>query len=366
VAELADLSTAVMTHPLRRRLAQDVVESVQALNPVVVVDPEPWDKPRTLRTSIQAWDSIRSGAAYHLVIQDDALPSKHFTEHLADILSHDPDRPIALFSVWNSRNAWAVRWASAWGARFVVGVPEYVPCVALLLNADVARRYVRFARAWPDPDTPDDYVMRDYLAKSGLELLLAVPSIVEHRPVRTLIGNEFLSAAACFGDPQRGWFRDGGPVLDSYRALPVLKRGRLWIYRKGALADRPNVWVNLPFEAEAEEIGIDLDALIDRYNDFLAAVPAKLVDRWFTVANPNVLWTAWLAAYLLRNNHPPSKASLTGPDPVLLNGSLQTILAEFPKAKLLSSGPGERLDSLFPVVANGFATVGRAITLGGG
>ncbi|RKT87091.1 hypothetical protein SAMN05421805_102508 [Saccharopolyspora antimicrobica] len=362
MAELSELSTAVMTHPLRRRLAEKVVDSLCALDPAVAVDPEPLDTPRTLRTSIQAWDSVRTGAAYHLVIQDDVLPSKHFAEHVADILAYDPEHPIALFSVCYSRNGWAVRWASAWGARLVAGVPEYVPCVALLLPADAARHYVHFARAWDNADTPDDYVMRAYFAEAGLKLLLSVPSLVEHRPVRSLIGNDFLAAAACFGDPRSGWFRDGGPVLDGYQVLPVLKDDELWLCRKDACSTRQDDWGAVPFEAEAHRIGVDLDDLMDRYNRFLVGVPDSLVDQWFTVAHPRVLWTAWLAAYLLRNYHPPRKDVLTGPDSVLLDSSLRTILSELLTPEPISNAPIENLDLLFPVVADGFATVGHAIT----
>jgi hypothetical protein len=361
MAELSDLSTAVMTHPLRRRLAFDVVNSISALEPVIAVDPNPWDKPRTLRTSIQAWDSVRADAAYHLVIQDDALPGKHFTEHVADIIAHDPDRPVALFAICYSGNGWAVRWASAWGAHFVAGVSEYVPCVALLLPADAARGYVRFARAWGDADTPDDYVMKAYLADAGLELLLSVPSLVEHRPVRSLIGNDFRGAAACVGDPPRGWFRDGGPVLDGYEAVPMLRDGELCLYRRDASVFSSDCWESVPFEAQARRIGVDLDALVNRYNRFLSSVPDELVDQWFAGAHPRVLWTAWLTGYLLRNYHPPREDDLTGPHPALLDRSLRTIPSEFP----LSSAPMENLDTLFPLVADGFATIDRAITLTG-
>jgi hypothetical protein len=310
MAKLSDLSTAVMTHPLRRRLASEVVESIRSLDPVVAVDPRPWDKPRTLRTSIKAWQTVRPAAAYHLVIQDDALLSARFTEHLADILSLDPDRPVALFAVYYSRNGWAVRWASAWGARFVAGVPEYVPCLALLLPADAAREYVRFAQAWSDPDTPDDYVMKAYLAEAGLEPLLTVPSIVEHRAGRSLIGNDFRNSAACFGDPPNGWFRTGGPVLDGYGALPILKNGELLLCFHDGEGGTRNDWEIVPFEAEAHRYGIDLDALSERYNDFLNGVSSETVDRWFAMAHPRMLWTAWLSAYLLRNCQPPHIAKL--------------------------------------------------------
>jgi hypothetical protein len=73
-----------------------------------------------------------------------------------------------------------------------------------------------------------------------------------------------------------------------------------------------------------------------------------------------VLWTAWLTGYVLRNYRPPGECSFAEPDPMVLNQSLRTILTEFSDAHVCL----ENLDILLPVVADGFATIDKTITLG--
>ncbi|MFF8959599.1 hypothetical protein [Streptomyces sp. NPDC014894] len=359
LTRLDDLSISVMTHPLRRHLARDVVAALHPLAMEVAVDPDPWNTPRTLRTSIEAWRRADPDRAYHLVLQDDVVLSPDFTAHLADIVSTAPDVPVALGAVWISRNGCAVRWAAAQGARFVEAIPEFLPCLGLLMPTRLARRYVEFASSWPDPDTPDDVVMQEFVAREAVRPLLTVPSIVDQRPVHSLIGNDYgIIRAACFGSPPPGWFAEDKATITGYTALPVLRQGRLSLYTDpGGRYGGP--WDKAPFERSAHRLGWDVDRLAERYDAFLAAAPRELSDRWFRLVGPRVLWTAWLTAHAMRHFPAPGHVpDLPDPDPMFVDTALRTILTggflELSRPTPVQRTLMDEIDTLLPIAVAGY------------
>jgi hypothetical protein len=333
------LSVAVMTHVLRARLAQDVICALQPLSARLVTDPSPWDKPQTLRTSIRAWSAIDPDSTHHLVLQDDAALSADFVTHVSAIVNANPANPVALYTDWACRNASAVRWATVCGARFVEALPEFVPCIGLVMPRAVAEGFVQFARHC-DPDEPDDAAMRRYFAHEGVRLRLAVPSIVDHRPVQSLIGNDLALAGSCCFAPRlpADWFAAPGAVLEEYDLLPAIQRGQVWLCSRvsedglrlhghGTSAD---VWEKTPLETSAKRIGLDIDRVADRYNAYLSGRPTEETSRLFELLSPRALWSIWLSAFALHwHRHAPHTLPRGLPEPVpeLWRRSLLSLLA---------------------------------------
>lgn len=336
---LVRLSVAVMTHVLRARLAQDLIHALQPVYAQLVTDPSPWEKPQTLRASIRAWSAIDPGSTHHLVLQDDAALSEDFFTHLFAIVNANPEHPVALYTDWACRNASAVRWATACGARFVEALPEFVPCVGLVMPRAIAEGYVRFARRC-DPDEPDDGAMHRYFTHEGIRLRLAVPSIVDHRPVQSLIGNDLaLYGPCCFARSlPTDWFATAGAVLEEYDLLPAIKGGQVVLCSRvsedgqrlhghGTSAD---VWEKTPLETSAKRIGLDIDWVVDCYNDYLRGRPTEETSRLFELLSPRALWSIWLAAFVLHWHRHASRTlpgDLPEPVPELWQRSLRSLLA---------------------------------------
>ncbi|MFE0427438.1 hypothetical protein [Streptomyces sp. NPDC058953] len=65
----ARVSSAVMTHPVRRAQAQELCDRLGLGG--LAMDPEPDGPPSALRTALVAWSRIADGATHQLFIQDD-------------------------------------------------------------------------------------------------------------------------------------------------------------------------------------------------------------------------------------------------------------------------------------------------------
>lgn len=292
------VSVVVMTHPTRLRLAQEVLGALRGLDPKLVVDPAPWERPSTLRTARLAWEAIAPGATHHLVIQDDVSVSGSFAEHVRNAIRAVPDRPIAFFADWASRNGMAVRFGAVAGARWISGVPESASCVALVMPRAQAEGFVEFAREWSDPDEAED-VMRMYFASAGLRLMLTVPSLVDHLYTRSVIVNDhYRRVAACFRpDMPPGWLRTRELAIEDYEHLPHLQNGRLWLYLRGGATDE--LRRDLAFEPAAGRVGIDIARAVADYQKMLEARPWVTVREYFELVAPSALWSVWLAGFVL-------------------------------------------------------------------
>ncbi|MFI1890177.1 hypothetical protein [Streptomyces jumonjinensis] len=362
MADPDDLSIAVMTHPARRERADRLVETLRPLGVTIVPDPQPDGQPGTLRTSREAWRAAADGAAYHLVLQDDAVPCRDFGTHLADLLSQNPASPVALHALWNTRNGAAVRWGAARGARLITAVPEFVPCVGLLMPRSAAEGYVAFAEGWPDPATPDDVVMRHYFAAERLRLLLTVPSLVEHHQSPSLVGNDHgVYQAACFGTPpSAGWFLRSNLLIDDCRLLPVVRQGQLWLCSP-ASPDGHAPWLTEPWGEGAHRLASGGDGLRKGFDAFLGGSARSSVDTWCRLVGTDVLRTAWTAARLLRRDHYPGVIDLAPPAPDLVLRALRTILMggflRIPGPSQVQTVVLRNLECLLPVVADGYGSV---------
>lgn len=223
-----------MCHSLRRHLADAVAAELAPWEVHIAEDDELFAPHGTLRTSRKAWAMRDEDASHKLVLQDDVVLSDDFRDQVAAVLEALPGHAVAFHADWRSRNGMAARLGLWTNRSYVDGLPDFVPCQALLLPAEVAEGFVRFTENWADPDEGDDDVMRKYLTAEGVPLAVAAPSAVEHRRVASLSGNDShgVRAAAVFSS-DAGLWRSGVPrSLELPDTVPLLQGGRLLLYRR--------------------------------------------------------------------------------------------------------------------------------------
>lgn len=174
-----------MTHPSRLAQAQLMQRSHPELDLRIVLDPSPRSSPSPARTARAAWAAVAPDSTHHLVIQDDVILAPGFLEQLTVTLSARPSSAIALFNEWASASSSAVRQA-AWRGNGMCRVYDpYVPSVALVLPAQLAR-----AASHMDPTIPqDDVQLLQILGDQGCEVVATVPNLVQHGASTSLAGN---------------------------------------------------------------------------------------------------------------------------------------------------------------------------------
>ncbi|MEU3017494.1 hypothetical protein ABZ635_08905 [Nocardiopsis sp. NPDC007018] len=360
------ISVAVTAHPVRERLALDILTDLREFDPCLIRDPSPWDPPATLRTTARAWAAIAPGATHHLVLQEDIALIDGFASHLRDAVAAHPNHPIALFTDGTSRNSSVIRYAALTGARWAEAAPQYTPCQALVMPRTLVEGFVRFARVHCNPAQPDDEAMRAYLAYEGAELLLTVPNLVQHLPVRSLVGNDGAprSAACLPKDLPSGWFLSHGAPVARYPQLPFLTEGSVGIcLRRDPRGPNTPIlpeqgWTIEEFEPNAHEVGINIDEAVTEYNAYLANQPTAAVRALFEDVPPRTLWSLWIAGYLCTaGSHLKyfRRAALPeGPDDTLIRESMRSLALGglHPQVKLQDTS-GHLWSRLGPVLSSG-------------
>ncbi|MFF0824240.1 hypothetical protein ACFYUR_28025 [Micromonospora haikouensis] len=292
------MSVAVMTHPSRRHLAEDLARRLAPYPVEIVLDPEPDGPPRTLRTASAAWAAVGPGCTHHLVLQDDAVVFPGFLEHAFRAVQARPDGAVALHSDWGSRNGAAVRMAALLGARWVRAVCDYVPTIALALPATAAKGLVDYL-AGQDPDEADDVAVAHFAREVGLPVHLTVPNLAAHHDVPSVVGNNDRGRreASCYvGEPPPGWSPDPARTLDGFDCLPYFKHSEPRVVVEN---DRPtNNWSPVPLEAAVDRFGVDVPALRERYARDVADPQPWLADLAARVP-ADQLWSLWVTACLM-------------------------------------------------------------------
>ncbi|WP_155368219.1 hypothetical protein [Catellatospora vulcania] len=197
------LSTVIMAHPSRLALAEALADSLPELKPDIVVDPDPHGPPSSLRTAAVAWSFVPENATHHLVLQDDAVPCRGFAEAVHAAIGQYPHAALALFTEWTSMTAHHLRMAALAGGSWAGVVDEYVPSVALVLPAQVAREFgeaaTRNLREW----TPtDDVALMNFLRDRNVAAICRIPNLIDHDSPDSLTGNlhQGPRRSACFAD----------------------------------------------------------------------------------------------------------------------------------------------------------------------
>ena len=302
-----EISVRIMSHPVRRRLANRV--AAQAGPAEIVYDPDPWGNPGTLRTAAHAWASMDPDATHHLLLQDDITLAPGFLDRVRMYAESHPDLPIAFFTNWASRNGAVVRYAARAGAAGAWAVPEYVPTQALLLPDSVSSEFVDYVRRNPDSGLEDDDALRLFFAAVGTPLLLAVPNLVEHLSVRSVAGNDGHGdrAASVFATdtelpPPVPSVGRASPAPAEPVVLPYFYKGRVWLYERDDDTVRGTsrmYWRKSAFEASAGVVGVDIAAVSEEYAAYLGTLSDSETLALFSLCPPRALWSAWLACYLL-------------------------------------------------------------------
>jgi nucleoside-diphosphate-sugar epimerase len=307
------LSGAIMTHPKRAAAALALRGSAPPGLFEIVTDPEPAGRPHTLRSAMAAWSAASAECTHHIVVQDDIVLPRGFLRHVTEAVDTLPDAALALYSNWNSRNGAAVRMAVLAGLRWVEAVSEYTPTAALILPRALALGYEPFARElggrWSD-----DLMMLRYLRHAGVPTYLAVPCVVDHGRLPSLVDNDV------HGDRRAACHPAGGPPvltgagrIGTVPVVPFFKRGRAQCATRlsGTYVE------TIGCEQYLARLGIP----VERYRHGV-----ETMDR---VIEPDVTWQVWLTAFTMG----VTATVHSGRDPRLVDLALATI------------GPGGLCDS---------------------
>jgi hypothetical protein len=325
------LSAAVMTHPRRLRHARALVERHPELDLRLVVDPEPEGPPTALRSASAAWGAVDADASHHLVVQDDVTLSAGFLPRVLAAVRSQPEGALSLFTHWGSHLSYAVRLAALGGLSWTGAIGTYLPTVALVLPAEVARAVAgRLAGAGT---RHDDVAMRRVLADLGVPAYVAVRNLVQDNDLPSLVGHAAhgVRRAACFLTPDpraagsRGpepdadvWTSDGPePDADVWtgaslrpRLLPYVDAvtGRARCCRWDE-ADRMR-GSRTPIDRELADFGCPPHLLRDSLAEHLARTAPE--GRQLRDIDPDPLLAVWSAAHLLgvaTTVHPAMRAS---------------------------------------------------------
>ncbi|MGW7364124.1 NAD-dependent epimerase/dehydratase family protein [Streptomyces sp. NPDC054841] len=195
-----------MTHPRRISAAGEIAAKDPQGRIRVVVDPDPSGPPTALRTANLSWSCVGESATHHIVFQDDVLLADEFFGYVEKAAAAVPGEAVAFYEGWEGRNSGVVRLAGLTGTQWAYAIDEHVPSLALMLPAEVARGYEKFAARHGD-GWPYDVVIQRYLKALGMPVRLAVPCTVDHDDVPSLAGNS-----------KHGWRR---ATLFSQKAVEV-------------------------------------------------------------------------------------------------------------------------------------------------
>lgn len=227
------ISSAVMTHPVRERQAQELVSRLRLGG--LALDPAPHDPPSALRTALVAWSAVLPGAGHHLVVQDDVSAPSNLLALVGRAVKRFPDEALVFYTNWHARNGSASRLAALAGASWVRAVPEeFTPSLAVCLPAPLAAEFGVYAR--DSSERHDDEVLSGFFRSRGRMSLLAVPNVVEHIGTSSINGHAAqgirlavcpMEAADADGLLRRGW------VLEELDWLPYMRYGEGYLRLPG-------------------------------------------------------------------------------------------------------------------------------------
>ncbi|MEU9604347.1 hypothetical protein [Streptomyces sp. NPDC048057] len=230
----ARVSSAVMTHPVRRAQAEELCARLGLGG--LALDPDPEGPPSALRTALVAWGRVAEGATHHLMIQDDVAAPADLLDLVARCADRFPDDALAFYTNWHARNGAAARLAALAGAGWVRAVPEeFTPTLAISLPVALVEEFRDFARKVDERH--DDEAMAAFLSAPGRRsALLAVPTVTEHTGTSSINGHaaQGVRRAVCPADPAdaRPALVDGW-VLEDVGWLPYMRYGEGFVRLPG-------------------------------------------------------------------------------------------------------------------------------------
>ncbi|MER6910191.1 hypothetical protein ABT354_00755 [Streptomyces sp. NPDC000594] len=230
----ARVSSAVMTHPVRRAQAEELAARLGLGG--LALDPAPDADPSALRTALVAWERVAEGATHQFMIQDDVAAPDDMLDLVAHCADRFPGDALAFYTNWHARNGAAARLAALAGAGWVRAVPEeFTPTLAISLPVAEAEAFRRFAER--SGQRHDDEVMAAFLRQGGRRsALLAVPTVTEHTGTSSINGHasQGVRLAVCptAVDDARPLLYEGW-VLEELEWLPYMRYGEGFIRLPG-------------------------------------------------------------------------------------------------------------------------------------
>ncbi|MFE7660253.1 hypothetical protein [Streptomyces celluloflavus] len=229
----ARVSSAVMTHPVRKAQAEEL--SARLGLGGLAMDPDPDGAPSALRTALVAWSAVSDTATHHLVVQDDVAAPPELLDLVAGSVARFADDALIFYTNWHARNGAAARLAALAGAGWVRAVPEeFAPTLAICLPVGTAEEFREFAR--DSTERHDDELMAAFLRKAGRAGLLAVPSVVEHIGTSSINGHasQGVRRAVCpVGATDARPLLCHGWVLEELDWLPYMRYGEGYLRLAG-------------------------------------------------------------------------------------------------------------------------------------
>jgi hypothetical protein len=216
------ISAAVMTHPSREASARRVLSQLSEVDAKLAVDPDPDGPPSAVRSAQLAFSATADSATHHLVVQDDITVPAGYHDALLQAVAAHPEAAISLFVEWGSRTANLARWAAFAGRSFVPVINPYMPTVALVVPAALAKELAQHLALATDSDEPDDRAILRFLQSKGTPSLVVVPNLVEHLDLPSLTGNDDHGMRRATSLWSAGAPAVGPDVLEVPRYLPFV------------------------------------------------------------------------------------------------------------------------------------------------
>ncbi|MFD8308516.1 hypothetical protein ACFV29_40300 [Streptomyces sp. NPDC059690] len=308
------ISIAVMTHELRRPMAERLRDAHPHLDIRIVCDSGPLGERGSLRSARAAWAAAAPWATHHLVLQDDVRLTGNFPEVLGQLVEHRQDGVASLFVEWGSWTAAVARVAALCGAGWAEVVDNYVPTQAVIMPVALAKDVSdRLAEALAG-DEPDDVALRRCLQAAGVTPLVAVPNMVEHRDAASLTGNGrhgIRCATAWTASATSLAGVDLRRAVMGIDAVPVLawwgQPGAYFRFRDPAAEEG---WRKVPALTALADLGHDPDQALRLAGDALRREPDTGHAR--RLIGVHLLTELWIAAYGLGISAAAAGASPSG------------------------------------------------------
>jgi hypothetical protein len=168
----------IQAHPSRTHLHPRLLSALEPLPAEVMVHesspPDPWANYRRCL-------DYHGDATHLLVVQDDAIPASGFADAVGRIAERHPDVPVCLFlGSFPAATATRVRRAHPDERYLPLGPSSFMPLVCVLWPTFVARRFLDWTSTARGMTRADDGNAAKWMRATRQQVLVAVPSIVQH------------------------------------------------------------------------------------------------------------------------------------------------------------------------------------------
>lgn len=167
------ISYAIQHHESRRDLIPPLLEVIPSAT--VAVDPEP-DTNLNWPTARIAWSSYRTDATHHCVLEDDAVPCRHFVQALEAAVEARPTSPILLWA-----NTKRMREAYDRGDSWIRAAAKWHGSVGVVMPRGWIEAFIEYGDGEQFGGRPSvDWRMRLFFQSIRQRPFITVPNLVQH------------------------------------------------------------------------------------------------------------------------------------------------------------------------------------------